>query len=224
MNRIFIFQKTVLNTVFFFVVITIIAGCESAKYDNTSEIERFLPNKYYVKYKINTKSYTDKYYKGINTIFFPLLKLKANGNILENYSQEKTMIDDFVILSSTYNKLSLLSNVAKNFKKDLGFQKSSYISKLPVNLDRENSYFIKTYFLNKDTEEDYNFLYVKISIDLFDTHNEIQPSKNVWIGEGNFAYDKYIDMETVLETSMNVLIKYSFLNKEKDGNIYLLNN
>lgn len=224
MNRIFIFQKTVLNTVFFFVIIAIIVSCKSDEYINTRKVEEFLPSKYFVKYKINTSSYTDKYYKGFNTIFFPLLKLKPDGNLEENYTQKKTTINGPKILSSDNNKLSLLSNIAKNFNKNLEFNNNSFICELPLGFENEKSYFIKSYFLNKDTEVDLNFLYVKISIDLFDINNKIQPSKAVWIGEGSFAYHKYIDMETVLEKSMNLLMKYSFLNKEINGNMYLLNN
>lgn len=224
MNKILIFQKAVLNTVFFFVFITTIASCKSNEYNNVTKQERFLPSKYFVKYKINTESYTDKYYKGINTIFFPILKLKPDGSLAENYTLGKTAINELRSLSSNNNKLSLISNIAKNFNKNLDFHKSSYICELPENFEREKSYFIKFYFLNKDSDLDFNYLYVKVSIDLFDISNEVQPSKVVWIGEGNFGFDKNIDMETVLESSIDILMKFSFLNKEINGNMYLLNN
>ena len=212
------------NTVFFFVLITIIASCKTNEYSDINKVGQFLPSKYYIKYKINTSSYTDKYYKGFNTIFFPILKLKPDGNLEENYTQVKTTVDGSRILSSDNNKLSLLANIAKNFNKNLDFRKSSYICRLPVSFQNEKSYFIKSYFINNDKDVDLNFLYVKISIDLFDINNEVQPSKVVWIGEGNIAYDKDIDIETVLEKSMNILMKYSFLSKELNGNLYLLNN
>lgn len=218
------FTKTVFNTVFFCLSISVLFSCKSVEDSTYYDKSISLRSKYEVRYKIDTESYTNEYYRGANTLFFPILELKQDGTLENNYLQKAAVNEDFWLIYSFENLPISMGSVAENFCENLNFSKKPYICKMPFDISTRSSYFIKFYYYNDNTKMDMDFLYLKMIIEWFDLKGKNGATELVWIGEGNFAYDKKISLETLLERGMNTLIKYSFINANENGTIYLLNN
>lgn len=211
-------------TVFFCVIIICLISCKSLE-DPVPEITKvFLNSKYHVKYNLDTESYTDKYFRGIDVIFFPILPINYDGSLNGNYIQIASDDDDFFILSSNQNLLSTVSRLADIFCKKLRMLNPPLICKMPYELNLSKKYLVKFYYYHNTKDQDTNYLYLKANIELLDPSNKSQVSKVVWIGDGNFAYNKKLSLETILDKGFQTLISYSFLKSNKTDSIYLLNN
>jgi len=218
------FTKTVLYTVFFYASSFGLLSCKSVENTSYNNKNITLKSKYEVRYKVDTKSSTNEYYRGANAVFFPLLELKQDGTLENNYLQKTAVNEDFWLIYTLENLPINMGSVAENFCKHLNFTKEPFLHKVPSDISTRSSYFIKFYYYNNNLEMNMNFLYLKMIIEWFDLKGKNEAAQLVWIGEGNFAYDKKISLETLLTTGMNTLIKYSFINANENGSVYLLNN
>ena len=109
-----------------------------------------------------------------------------------NYLQKAAANEDLWLIYSLENLPISMGLVAENFCEYLNFSKKPYIHKMPFDISTRSSYFIKFYYFNNNTEMDMDFLYLKMIIEWFDLKGKNEASELVWIGEGNFAYDKKI--------------------------------
>ena len=210
-------------TVFFCVIITYFISCKSLEEPEPEVTKVFLNSKYQIKYNLVTESYTDEYFRGIDVIFFPILPINYDGSLNGNYIQIASD-DDFLILSSNQNLLSTVAKLADIFCKKLRMLNPPLICKMPYELNSDKKYLVKLYYYNNTKDQDINYLYIKANIELLDPSNKSQVSKVVWIGDGNFAYNKKLSLETLLDSGFKTLISYSFLKSNKTDSIYLLNN
>ena len=204
----------------FFCALIINNGCKTVDTDEGIKKERSLVSKYIVGYSIKSERTADEYHKDAQTIFFPILELNSDGNLLSNYEQLYTESNNYLVFSSKDNLNTAILAAANLFCSKFDFNEPPLLNTLPVDLKK--SYFIRFYYYVDYNSIEFNSVYVRSSIEYINPKDGTNTPVSAWKGEAFFSFDKSIVKATFLDVAVKKVFEYAFDNYSYNGKFHIL--